>query len=237
MDQEKLGKLIKEIRKKHNLTQKEFADKYHVTYQAVSKWENGKNMPDSALMKQISEDFNISLEELYNGEIKPSKKKKIIPIIIAVAIILIILIVILISRLSSNDFQFKTLSANCPNFTISGSIAYNSQKSAIYISNIEYCGGDEQEKYQNIECILYEKNGNTEKTISTYKYQGKENITLEDFLKQVSFTIDNYETTCKVYKDNTIFLRVNAQNSHHKTITYEIPLKLDESCKHNSTKS
>ena len=37
MDQEKFGKLIKEIRKKNNLTQKQFADKYNVTYQAVSK--------------------------------------------------------------------------------------------------------------------------------------------------------------------------------------------------------
>lgn len=41
MDQEKFGKFIKEIRAKNNLTQKQLADKYHVTYQAVSKWENG----------------------------------------------------------------------------------------------------------------------------------------------------------------------------------------------------
>ena len=46
MDQEKIGNFIKEIRKKNNLTQKDLADKYNVTYQAVSKWENGKNMPD-----------------------------------------------------------------------------------------------------------------------------------------------------------------------------------------------
>ncbi len=41
MDQELIGKFIKEIRKKNNLTQQEFATKYKVTYQAVSKWENG----------------------------------------------------------------------------------------------------------------------------------------------------------------------------------------------------
>ena len=94
MNQEKFGRFIKEIRKKHNLTQKEFADKYHVTYQAVSKWENGKNMPDSTLIKQISEDFNISLEELYNGEFK-NKKKKIIPIIITICIITVTFIILL----------------------------------------------------------------------------------------------------------------------------------------------
>lgn len=231
MNQEKFGKFIKELRQKNNLTQKEFADKYHVTYQAVSKWENGKNMPDSALIKQISEDFNVSLEELYNGEFKNKEKKSISIIIMICIIVIIFIIVILFNFLSSDDFQFKTLSANCPNFTISGNIAYNDKKSAIYISDIEYCGGDESQKYKEIECILYEKNGETETQISSYKYNKKESITLENFLKEVTFTIDDYEKTCKVYKDGSLYLKVNASDDHHKTITYEIPLKLDDRCK------
>ena len=44
MNPERIGQMIKEIRKKNHLTQKQFADKYGVTYQAVSKWENGKNI-------------------------------------------------------------------------------------------------------------------------------------------------------------------------------------------------
>lgn len=232
MNQEKFGKFIKELRQKNNLTQKEFADKYHVTYQAVSKWENGKNMPDSTLIKQISEDFNISLEELYNGEFKSKKKKNIIQIIIIILIIAIVtsIIISILNITKDDDFQFKTLSANCPNFTISGNIAYNSKKSAICISNIEYCGGDEEEEYEDIECILYEKNGQTEKEISSYKYDGKGSITLEQFLKEVTFTVDDYEKTCKVYKDGSLYLKVNASDDHHKIITYEIPLKLDKNC-------
>ena len=76
MDQEKFGKFIKEIRKNNNLTQKQLADKYGVTYQAVSKWENGKNMPDIMLIKQMSKDFNIELEDMFEGEYKSSSKKK-----------------------------------------------------------------------------------------------------------------------------------------------------------------
>lgn len=45
MNQEKFGGFIKEIRKKHHLTQKQLAEKYNVTYQAVSKWENGLSFP------------------------------------------------------------------------------------------------------------------------------------------------------------------------------------------------
>ena len=94
MDQEKIGNFIKEIRTKNNLTQKQFADKYNVTYQAVSKWENGKNMPDVTLIKQISKDFNISLEEIYNGELNINKKKNnfIVYIILSVVFLLIIMI-------------------------------------------------------------------------------------------------------------------------------------------------
>lgn len=42
MDPVRIGNLIKELRIKSNLTQNEFANKYGVTYQAVSKWEMEK---------------------------------------------------------------------------------------------------------------------------------------------------------------------------------------------------
>ena len=53
VDQNKIGEFIKKLRTENHLTQKEFADKYGVTYQAVSKWENGKNLPDMSLIKQM----------------------------------------------------------------------------------------------------------------------------------------------------------------------------------------
>ena len=76
MDQEKIGDLIKKIRKENNLTQKELADKLGVTYQAVSKWETGKNIPDIAILKQISDEFNINIDDLLNGEHNVSPKTK-----------------------------------------------------------------------------------------------------------------------------------------------------------------
>lgn len=71
----KIGKFIKEIRKKNHLTQAEFADMYKVTYQAVSKWENGKNMPDVSLLKQISKDFDVNIEDLLEGEYCTEKEE------------------------------------------------------------------------------------------------------------------------------------------------------------------
>ena len=114
--------------------------------------------------------------------------------IIIVSLIVLVGIIILIINIQS-DFKFKTLTSKCNNFNISGNIAYNSKKSSIYITNIEYCGKNENDYYQEIECILYEQNKNIEKRISSYNYNEK-NITLEDFLKNVTFAVDDYQKTC-----------------------------------------
>ena len=75
MDQEKIGKLIKKIRIEGKYSQKEFADKYGVTPQAVSKWENGKNIPDIAILKEICNDNNLKIDEFLNAKSLEKKKK------------------------------------------------------------------------------------------------------------------------------------------------------------------
>lgn len=231
MDQEKIGNFIKEIRTKNNLTQKQFADKYNVTYQAVSKWENGKNMPDVALIKQISKDFNISLEEIYNGELNINKKKNNFIVYIILSVVFLLIIICIISCLLKNkDFKFKTISTTCNDFNISGNIAYNNNKSAIYISNIEYCGGDNNIEYKKIECTLYETSGNIERKIKTYNSDKNQNIKLETFLKQITLVVNNYEKVCKEYSDNSLYLLINATDKSDKTTAYKVPLKIEENC-------
>src|SRR5574344_2219671 len=231
MNQEKFGKFIKEIRKQHNLTQKQLADKYNVTYQAVSKWENGLNMPDTSLMKQISKDFSISIDELLDGEYKESKKKKTFLIIFLSVFIFIALcifaMIIFKTFQEKNDFQFKTLSTECKNFNISGNISYNENKSAIYITNIKYCGGDDTEEYKSIEYILYESNNNIETKVSSFK-SNREKIKLEEFLQDVTLSIANHEKTCKEYGKDSLYLSIYATNFNDKITTYKIPIKLND---------
>lgn len=227
MDQEKIGKTIKEIRQKKKISQQKFADLYGVTYQAVSKWENGKNMPDITILKQICEDNNIDLNTLLENK---KQKKKLKPIIItSIIIILIITIIILIITGQNESFKFKTLSASCNNFKLYGSLAYNDSKSSIYISNITYCGGKDNNEYKKINCTLYEKNGKTKTKISSYTSKNK-SYTLEEFLQNVKFHIDGYEKTCKVYKENTLELEIEATTNTNETISYKIPLTLEDNC-------
>ena len=68
MNQEKMGKLISELRKEKNMTQNELADKLNVNGKTVSRWENGNQSPDISLLEPIAKEFGISIEELLKGE-------------------------------------------------------------------------------------------------------------------------------------------------------------------------
>ncbi len=67
MDQKDVGKLIAELRKEKQLTQMELASKLGVTDRAVSKWENGRGMPDLSLLNPLCNELGISMNELLNG--------------------------------------------------------------------------------------------------------------------------------------------------------------------------
>ena len=230
MNQERIGKFIKNLRKKNNLTQKELADKYNVTYQAVSKWENGKNMPDVSLLKQISKDFNVSLDELFDGEIKKKKSNLKYIIISVICLVILLFIIFLMANRNDGDFSFKTISSTCDAFNISGSIAYNDKKSAIYVTNIKYCGGDDTKEYEKIECVLYESHGDIEKKISSYEYNNGKKIKLEKFLEDVTFTVDDYKKTCDDYSENELYLLINATDDSKNITTYKVPLETQSIC-------
>lgn len=230
MNQQKVGEFIKKLRKENKLTQAEFADKYGITYQAVSNWEHGKNLPDIALLKQIADDFNVSIDELLGSEKKSLKKNNNL-LIIGIIFVIALIILFIIYLNNHNDFEFKTLSSNCSNFKISGSISYNKDKTSIYINNINYCDTSNEKEYVKIECILYEKYNNIEKQISTSNYQSDNTIKLEEYLKNVELTIDNYDRICKMYTSDNLYLRINATDINNKTETYKIPLLLNDTCK------
>lgn len=68
MNQEKIGKFIKTLRKEKKLTQSELATKLEVTDKSISNWENGKNMPDLSLFKPLCEILGITINDLISGE-------------------------------------------------------------------------------------------------------------------------------------------------------------------------
>ena len=220
------GKIIKEIRKNNNLTQKELADKLFVTYQAVSKWENNKSIPDIAILQKISELYNIDLNNLTNTNKK--NPNKLYLLIIIIILILLSSIGILYLNNHSHDFEMRTIETTCNDFNLSGTIAYNKDKTAIYISEIDYCGLNKDQIYDKITSTLYQNENNKEKIIITNKE--KNNLSLNDYLKDLTYHVDNYKSTCLDYNKNELYIKIELQKKNESTITYTIPLKINDTC-------
>lgn len=68
MDMMKIGVFLQNLRKDKNFTQQELADYFHVSSKTVSKWECGKALPEIPLLKEISEFYSVSVDEILNGE-------------------------------------------------------------------------------------------------------------------------------------------------------------------------
>ena len=60
----KIGEKIKELRKAQDITQDKLADYLNISYQAISKWENGLALPDITLLPKLANFFGVSTDEL-----------------------------------------------------------------------------------------------------------------------------------------------------------------------------
>lgn len=74
MDLIKLGQRLYDLRKEHEYSQEELAEKINVSRQAVSRWERGEVAPDTENLICLSELYGVSLDELVHGE-KEVKKE------------------------------------------------------------------------------------------------------------------------------------------------------------------
>lgn len=67
MNQEQIGKFISQLRKEKKMTQIDLASKLGITDRAISKWENGRGMPDLSLLMPLCEILDVSINELLSG--------------------------------------------------------------------------------------------------------------------------------------------------------------------------
>lgn len=67
MDTLKIGHYIQHLRKSAGMTQKELAEKLNISFQAVSKWENGDSLPDTGILLELCDVLNTTADKLLNG--------------------------------------------------------------------------------------------------------------------------------------------------------------------------
>lgn len=233
MDPIKIGKFISDMRKKNGMTQSDLASKLNVTNQAISKWENGRGIPDVEMLKCLSEVFNVNIDELLDGKAKKQKRdnKKILLSFLCLTLLVVGLGIIIFFN-KEKPFQFSSLATDNDAFTIKGVMAYNKNQKSIYISEVHYDLEDEEE-YKDIECILYESHDYGEKLIDkigNLEDDGDSTYYLTELLKGIEFNIQNYDCGCEDELCNNLYLRINALNKNKKVITYQIPIQLNTTC-------
>ena len=129
MNQEQIGNFIAQLRKEKKMTQIDLASKLGITDRAISKWENGRGMPDLSLLMPLCEILDVSINELLSGarldnknyqekleeniinaidysDKKIKKTKKIFKIILSIILIFIVAFIIMygidINRMRNN---------------------------------------------------------------------------------------------------------------------------------------
>jgi len=73
-----LGRNLKTLRKKNNLTQEDLADSLAVSRQAVCMWERGERTPKISVLTKIAKTFETTIDHIVNRELifRDDKLKK-----------------------------------------------------------------------------------------------------------------------------------------------------------------
>ncbi len=77
MDTLKIGHYIQHLRKSAGMTQKELAAKLNISFQAVSKWENGDSLPDTGVLLDLCDALNTTVDKLLNGGTLASTERRL----------------------------------------------------------------------------------------------------------------------------------------------------------------
>lgn len=156
MNQNKVGELIEHYRKEKGMTQQELADLLGVSNTAISKWENGNNLPDISMLEPLSNVLDIDMLELITAQnttheesskkhVKQKKEKlhkRIMKIAILIAIICITnTITYYIGESKLNTYREESievykLTTNSKDIIFEGYIVFDNKTNLIFIDKI-----------------------------------------------------------------------------------------------------
>lgn len=94
MDNKKIGKYLLQKRKEDQKTQKEVADDLGVTYQAVSRWENGDSIPDIETLCMIADLYHVSVDEILQRNPQSEEKSEMILLAFMSVVVYIVAIIV-----------------------------------------------------------------------------------------------------------------------------------------------
>lgn len=203
MNQEKIGKFIRELRKKKNMSQNDLAEKLYLSRNAISRWENGHNLPDSSTFTLLAELFDVSTDELLLGKRINKKerqnevsaltltmidqghrKNKIIKRLIIGIVTLLLMFFCYYFINSYNSIKVYIMSGKSENFsTKDGIFVVTNDNMYFRLGNLEF-----NDDIRVEEAILFYKKGNEEILI---------------------FSSDNYDILLRDYNGYAVYFKDN----------------------------
>ena len=194
MNPSKIGKFISELRKERNMTQQDLGDLLAINGKSVSKWERGINCPDISILKEIAKIFDISVEELLDGERKQKEiifkddgkyfKRFLILTIFAILILAIVLVI-------KTHYQYNVyhIQSETSVIDIDGYIIFNPRDEIFLINTLNY-KNEANKKANQLKLILK----NNEKELFSYQ--------TNNYLEKIDISILLKETTINIKKSN-----------------------------------
>ena len=73
MNAEKIGAMIKNLRRERGLTQRQLAEALNISDRTVSKWERGQGVPDLSLIDSLARLFETDLQNLLSGDMRKNE--------------------------------------------------------------------------------------------------------------------------------------------------------------------
>ena len=229
MNQEKIGKLIKEQRMKLGLSQADLGEKVHVTRQAVSNWENGKTLPDKDILISLSKLFNVTINDILCAENledvalelvsennkKQAKIKRLITIFSSIIILLLFSFLAFYFITNYNSIKVYKVSGTSDHFRIvDGIIISTAKKTYFKLGNLETKTLDPI----SINTVkLYYKDGKKEKVI----FESETNTRL--FVDKKGYN-ELYRNAFEKYK-NKLYLEVSYNDDSKETIKLDLVKK------------
>lgn len=224
MDCDKVGKYLTELRKEKGLTQEQLAEIIGVSNKTISKWETGINVPDTYFLYALSKEFNVSVQDILNGEkiynimdsnnvvIKTINfynnmfRKKTTRIITSLVILFIILFSILYTFVNFNKNKIYDICSSSDNYFINGYLVYNPNEAIFLINNFnyenEYIGTEFEPFVSKYEIFI--KNYNDNILLFSGGKDFEKEIKLSEFLNSLNISFVTNKNELKHSKTNLI---------------------------------
>lgn len=234
MDNEKIGKLIKELRKKKGLTQQELGDMVGVGFRSVSKWERGLTLPDITIINEVSKILGISSDELLSGKVNKEHKEKKLPskfkIIFSIAITITVILITSFIYYHNQTYTYE-LTSNDNDYFIEGKMVFNKKITTIIINKLYFKDTELYPlKIKNYDYVIYTNN---EIIVSygkkPYSNPKEEENTIGKFINEFRINYNGKTiSTRREILNNQIVIKLEFTTENNQNISKEIVIDLTQ---------